>query len=748
VLGSFRGPVNPAPLFALLLSGVHQVDALPPTAPQTRSIVRATVPAKIDGVLDDEIWKTAVRIPLEYEWSPGDNIKAPVETMSYVAFDDGHIYIAFDARDPEPGRIRAHLDDRDLPFQDDSVGFFLDTFNDGRRGFQFRINPLGVQMDASNSDVTGNEDWSWDAIWQSRARITADGYVVEVAIPFSSLRFPRSSEPQTWGFMTMRDWPRSVRHRMRSQYFDNKRGCLICQFDKLSGFDGMEPGRNIEITPTLTGVRTDRRTDFPDGPMVPGDAKPEFGVSVRWSVTPNVALNAAVNPDFSQVEADVAQLDVNNAFALYYPEKRPFFLEGADIFSTPFALVFTRTVADPDWGAKVTGKEGRSAFGVFAARDKVTNILVPGYESSTQDRLPVPSTQAVARYRADVGKGSSVGAVATFREGGDYRNSVGGIDGIISLGKSDRIRFHAVASDTRYPDGFARVHGQTLGSFGGSALRVRYFRQTRDWVWEAAAERISSGFRADSGFMTQVGGKTGRGGLYRTLHSEGRQRWFSSIGLGLYGDYTESTEGGKASSGQDFLMDYAGPKQLQVNYNLSPNRDYYAGKTYSNLRQNFGLTLRPSGTLTVSFSGGFGGVVDYANAQKGDQVRLGPMLGLKLGRSLSATVSHNYQKLTVAGGTLFTANLTEVRAVYYVSSRMFVRGIAQYTDIDRNPALYTSPVPARTKQLFSQFLFSYKLNAQTVALIGYADNARGSQTIDVTRTDRTFFVKFGYAWLP
>ena len=124
------------------------------------------------------------------------------------------------------------------------------------------------------------------------------------------------------------------------------------------------------------------------------------------------------------------------------------------------------------------------------------------------------------------------------------------------------------------------------------------------------------------------------------------------------------------------------------------------------------------------------------------------MLGLKLGRSLSATVSHNYQKLTVAGGTLFTANLTEVRAVYYVSSRMFVRGIAQYTDIDRNPALYTSPVPARTKQLFSQFLFSYKLNAQTVALIGYADNARGSQTIDVTRTDRTFFVKFGYAWLP
>jgi hypothetical protein len=121
---------------------------------------------------------------------------------------------------------------------------------------------------------------------------------------------------------------------------------------------------------------------------------------------------------------------------------------------------------------------------------------------------------------------------------------------------------------------------------------------------------------------------------------------------------------------------------------------------------------------------------------------------LKLGRSLSATISHSYQKLNVKGGWLFTANLSELRAVYYFSSRMFVRGIAQYTDIDRNPALYTSPVPANTRRFFSQFLFSYKLNAQTVALAGYADNALGSRTIDVTRTDRTFFVKLGYAWLP
>lgn len=734
----------------LLLVGVQQVEQAPPTAraAQTRSISRSTATVKVDGVLDDEIWKTAVRIPIEYEWQPGDNIKPPVETTSWVAFDESHIYIAFDAKDPEPEKIRAHLDDRDQPFLDDTVGFFLDPFNDGRRGFQFRINPLGVQMDASNSDVTGDEDWSWDAIWESRGKINPDGYVVEVAIPFSSLRFPRTSGPQTWGFMTMRDWPRSVRHRMRSQYFDNQRGCLICQFDKISGLEGMEPGRNLEITPTITGLRTDLRRDFPGGAWVKGDANPDVGVSVRWSVTPNVALNAAINPDFSQVEADVAQLDVNNSFALYYPEKRPFFLEGADLFSTPFSLVFTRTVADPDWGAKATGKEGRNAFGAFAARDQRTNILIPGYDSSDEDTLAGPSTEAVARYRADVGAGSSIGAVATFRDGGEYRNSVAGIDGDIRLGKADRLRFHAVASDTRYPDAFARRHDQKLGSFGGSAFRLRYFRETRDWFWEARAETLSPGFRADSGFVTQVGTRFARGGAYRSVNSNGKKKWFTTIGFGAFGDHTESTEGGKPAGGLDFPVDYQGPKQLSLSYNLSPNWDYYAGTTYYNLRHNFGMSIRPSGTLTFSLNGSAGGTVDYANAQQATQLRLGPSLDLKLGRSLSASLSHNYQKLDVEGGRLFTANLTELRAVYYFSSRMFLRAIAQYTDVDRDPSLYKSAVPSRTKQLFSQFLFSYKLNAQTVALMGYSDNARGDQTLDVTRTDRTFFIKLGYAWLP
>jgi hypothetical protein len=261
-------------------------------------------------------------------------------------------------------------------------------------------------------------------------------------------------------------------------------------------------------------------------------------------------------------------------------------------------------------------------------------------------------------------------------------------------------------------------------------------------------QRVSRGYRADSGFMSQVGTKSAEGGAYRAIHSDGKRKWFTRLGFGAYGDYAESTEGGKPSGDLDFPIEYEGPKQLSIEYNPSQNWEYYAGTTYYNVRHNFGMSVRPSGSVSLSVNGSAGGAVDFSNARKATQRRFNPEIELKLGRPLSATVSHSFQRLNVAGGRLFTANLTELRAVYYFSSRMFVRAIAQYTNVDRDPSLYLVPVAPNTKRLFSQLLFSYKLNAQTVALLGYADNARGDRDLDVTRTDRTFFVKVGYAWLP
>jgi hypothetical protein len=293
-----------------------QTNPLPPK--KTYTISRATSAVTVDGVLDEKAWQDATSIPLGYEWLPGDNIAPPVATDGLLMFDDNNLYVGFRAHDPKPQQIRAHITDRDVPFQDDTVGFMIDPFNDQRRAFQFRINAAGVQMEATNSDVDGSEDWSWDAIWASAAKIGSDGYTVEVAIPFSSLRFPNTADVQTWGFLLMRDYPRTDRHRLQSSPRNRNSSCLVCQFDHLTGFVGVHSGRNLEVDPTVTATRADVRDDYPDGPLKSGGVDGDAGVTAKWGITPNVTLNAALNPDFSQVEADAAQLAVNERFALFF----------------------------------------------------------------------------------------------------------------------------------------------------------------------------------------------------------------------------------------------------------------------------------------------------------------------------------------------------------------------------------------------------------------------------------------------
>jgi len=227
---------------------------------ETYVVSPAASKVKVDGLLNDAAWQKATVIKLPFEWTPGDNVPPPVETECLVTFDRDGFYIAFRCFDPEPKKIRAHLMDRDATdtlIQDDHVSVIIDAFNDERRGFQFRVNPLGVQADANFSELEGYEDFSWDAIWASAGKITEWGYAVEIGIPFNQLRFPRSLEKQTWGFSAERSWPRSVRHRMISHRQARDIACILCQFNKLSGLEGLSPGRNLEFDPTLTSSRTD-----------------------------------------------------------------------------------------------------------------------------------------------------------------------------------------------------------------------------------------------------------------------------------------------------------------------------------------------------------------------------------------------------------------------------------------------------------------------------------------------------------
>lgn len=710
----------------------------------TFTVREATSPIRIDGELSEQAWRDAVVVPVDYEWVPGDNAVPPERTECLVTFDEERFYVAFRAWDRQPAAIRAHLADRDVPYLDDTVGFMIDTFDDQRRAYQFRINALGVQMDAVNSDVDLSEDWSWDGIWDAATRITGSGYEVEVAVPFASLRFARVEGPQAWGFVATRDLPRSTRHRMRSNFADRQRSCLICQFDRLEGIVAARPGLNLELDPTVTAARTDRRDTLPGGPMARGDLEPAAGLSARWGVTPNVVLGAAVNPDFYQVEADAAQLEINTRFALFYPEKRPFFLEGADFFGTPIDAVFTRTIADPSWGAKVTGKQGSHAFGLFTAQDEINNLVLPGPEGSLSTSIEQRVWTTVARYRRDLGRTSNVGVLYTGRESDGYHNRVAGVDGKFGLTRADSLTLQVLAATTAYPAATATAFGERTGAFSGSATTVSYLHNTRDWAWQAIYNDLSAAFRADAGFIPRVDTRGGVAAIQRSIWGKPGQ-WFTRLNARASMDYTEDHSGRVLDRGFDLPVEYVGPWQTTISVNPSFNREYFLGTTYDNPRTHVQVATQPHGDLRLGFSASAGHTIDVANNRRGELLSLAPTLEANLARHLSVTVGHTFQRVRRTSVPVFTANLSQVRAVYHLNARTFLRAILQYTNIERNPSSYSTAVDRRSQRLFTQWLFSYKVNPQTVFLLGYSDNALGSDRFDLVRSDRSLFVKLGYA---
>ncbi len=725
-----------------------QTPPVPAPAPQqTRwEVARTDAPVRIDGVLDEPAWAAATAIPLPYEWFPGDNTPAPVETTALVTYDAERLLVAFRAADPRPGEIRARFAERDAALGDDRVGFMIDPFHDGRRAFQFQINPLGVQLDAVNSDVEGTEDFSWDAIWESAGRIGGDGYTVEVAIPFRQLRFPGAGAPQTWGFLAFREWPRSLQHRLRSIVTDQDRDCLVCQFQELAGFTGQETGRNLELTPTLTGSLSEERADFPDGRFETAGEELEPGLSVRWGVTPNVSLNATLNPDFSQVEADAAQLDVNERFALFFPEKRPFFLEGADLFETQLPLVFTRTVADPLAGLKVSGKQGSHAFGLSLARDRINNLILPASQFSSLATLDDEVTSGVLRYRRDLGATSAVGVLWTGREAPDYANHTAGVDGLYRFTDSDSVRYQLAGSTTRYPDAFAAEEEQPRGGFDGHALALAYGHGDRDWTWDVRYNELHPGFRADSGFVPRVGVRSGSAGAERRIRGvEGG--WFSNLFVFLGVDGTREYDGAWNEWGSDLVFGYQGPRQSSVEVAIAPNQEHFEGVTYHNTRYSVGAEIQPTRDTELELEVRWGEAIDFTNSRQGEFVLVAPEVELRLGRRFQGEVGWTHQSFDVAGGRLFTVDLAQTRLLYHFGRRTYLRAILQYEWLEREPALYTVPVDRETEDLLTQLLFSYRLDAQTVLLVGYSDSHLGIDAIDLTQTDRTVFLKLGYAWL-
>ena len=407
-------------------------------------------------------------------------------------------------------------------------------------------------------------------------------------------------------------------------------------------------------------------------------------------------------------------------------------------------MVFTRSVADPLWGGKMTGKIGRNAVGVFVTQDRINNLLFPANQSSGQGSLDNDVWGGVFRFRRDVGRNSTVGFLYTGRVGADYYNHVAGADGFLRLSRSKTFSWQALYSRTDYPESTAAAQEQDANPFSGYALYGNFRHDSRNLIYVLSYEDLGSDFRADFGFMPRVDTRT----LTLNIHPQiwGRPGgWFDQLGFQAFGSRVTDHQGRQTDIEGRIGVGYVGPLQSILQVFQISQKILYQGVEIERTFNSGYMEMKPVGGLRYSLYWEAGDAIDYANARAASSVLLNPSLEVALGRHLNLNLNHIYENLTLKGERIYLANLLQARLIYNFNVRCFLRAIVQYSDIKYNPGLYTYPVEAREKGLFTQLLFSYKINPQTVLFLGYTDSGIGTANIDLTRAGRTFFFKIGYA---
>lgn len=695
----------------------------------------------IDGRLDDPAWRAATRIELAYENNPGDNTAAAVHTTALMFHTRDALYLAFRAEDPDPTRIRAFLRDRDALYEDDFVGIQIDTFDDQRRAYEMFVNPLGVQADGLFDETRNVGDAAWDGLWSSAGRITADGFETEMRIPFSTLRFPVGATPRRWGMRLMRIRPRDYLY----VYFDRPRArgaaCNLCTMGRIEAPAGIRGGRNLEIVPTLAVGYAQRRNGG-DWRSVDG-AHVDPGLDVAWAPSPNLTLSATLNPDFSQVESDSAQLDPTSNFALFFPEKRPFFLEGSDYFNMPLDAVYTRQIADPDAGLRVTGRSGRHAYSVVAARDATTTLLLPGVFGSALRVLDAPNDAVIGRYRYDVAGRVSLGALTTYRQGDDYRNALVGAD-VRWLHGPHAIDAQWLRSASRYPAGVRDDDPRIAGDAGVFEYR---FSDSR-WTARVQHMRIGEGFAADLGFIGQVG--------FRRSLLAGSRSWYGAPGdavnkIVLSGDWqtTHDENGDLLDRQAEAGLSVSGP--LQATYAVSALVRTRAWE-HRLFDERWGtasatLTARPGLKCSMTFRAGE--QLDLAASRVGQVREWHPSLVLDAGRGINLSLDHQRQRLYRDGGVAFDAQVLDARLGWQFDTRQRLRLSLQSIDLRRDPARYATPQRAREREIGAQLIYSYRIDPRTGLYAGYAHGGFEDPLVGgLTDRSRSLFMKISYAWLP
>ncbi|MFZ2491946.1 MAG: DUF5916 domain-containing protein [Thermoanaerobaculia bacterium] len=723
------------------------------------SIGRVEAPFRIDALLDEPAWQQATKYERWYETNPGDNVEPKVRTVGLVAYDDRFLYIAIESSDPNPSQIRAVYADHDQISgnADDFAGVILDTRNDGKTATEFFVTARGVQFDAVNDDSAGIEDASPDFFWDSAARIHDKGWTLEMRIPFSSLRYDNPN-PEQWGLILYRNFPRDRRYQIFTSRLPRESNCFVCNFGKVTGMRGLPAGDHMVVAPYVTAQQLSEPRNGLGSKLSSQPLGSDAGLDLKWSPTADMAVDATVNPDFSQIESDVAVISTNERFAVFISEKRPFFLEGVELFNTPIQAVYTRTLTSPGWGARTTGKTGDYGYTLLVAQDRGGgSVILPSAHGSGFASQDFSSIAAIGRVRRDFGR-SFISILGTAREAeGDAHNRVFGPDFQWRIGEKNTITGQLLFSSTKTPDRpdlASEWNGQSLAGHAGFAW-WSYSDAKRD-VYVNYSD-YDDEFRADNGFVPQVGW---RGTFAEAGYTTRPKGFFSRARYFAFGEYQQTQDGALlyrlASAGVGTDGKFRSFTRFRVAHDTVANE----GELFDRDRLYYQVNFAVSRVLSsVNFDGWIGDEVDFSNNRPGRGANMNASATLRPTDHLQISITSGLRWLSLSGDRLFTSQVQRVRATYTFNSRTFLRTIVQNQRTNRDRDLYanvpdssTDPVPTidvaqHSGSLAAQLLFAYKLNWQTVFYVGFGDlqEVTGEEGV-FRRANRQLFAKISYAF--
>lgn len=742
-----RGTILAALIGCLLSSAIL---AAPPEPGNTSfRIPKVSRPPKLEDFLNGTPREAEFQVTDFRQFDPGDGTPASQPTTAYLSYDEKNLYAAFVCKDSDPKTMRIRKTRREDILNDDRVTINVDSFHDHRRSYFFDANAYGIQMDGITTDA--RDDFSFDTLWYSEGKITSDGYVVLITVPFRSLRFP-NTEKQTWGVILARFVQRNNEFSIYPYVSRRLLPDWTGQFGHMDGLEGISPGRNMQFIPY--GLFSHGRfLDTPAGavPRFRSQSDLRAGLDSKMVLRDAFTLDTAINPDFSQVESDEPQVTVNQRYEVFFPEKRPLFIENAAFFSTPEQLFFSRRIQDPQFGARLTGKAGRWALGVLAADDRAPGEIV-GEDDPLRDRR---ATIGVLRLQRELGGNSYVGLLATSRDFASSHNRVYSLDTRLRLKQGWFLSGQVMRSDTRELGG---------KRYSGPAYYASLSRGGRHLSYSSTYRDRSPRFRSELGYIPRVDIRQMEHAVSYRWRPESRKILSFGPTVAALVNWDRQGRVQDWELEPEFVVEL--PRMTTLTFERSEAFELFERIGFRKAHTRLEMSTEWLKWLTLRSEYFRGTDVNYYPA-----ARMDPFLGRSTSGSIGFTwhardqfrfdESYIYTRLGVRPGTLnapagasvFNNHILRSKVNYHFSRELSLRMIVDYNAVLSNPALVSAD---RSKRLGGDVLLTYLLNPGTALYAGYT-NIHENLALDPaappylrrtqspgTQTGGQFFVKVSY----